>query len=583
MKSRFITGAVALALLGSVLAPASAAQAAGATVSGVVEYKDKAIANILVGWYVPSTGKSSTVTSKADGSYSLALPASGTEYVLFGNLKMDKPTQLRGKTGYTGVFYGDGDVRNYAYQAVDAYTSGASDVVDIELGKPGAIWVQDPRLADYYFSAMNGGGEAVTEPVRANRGGWFEFPNLIPGTYYLSNFYPDEFVNISSEPIEVTEGSNVEFDPQVSEGGIIEGVVSNAAGKSVKDVAVIAVNKNDKEEHFVYTDAKGNYRLRGLTESSYTVTFAGVESRSSLGFLEKTITVSNLVADTAVTKNVALSTGGRVAGTVKLTETKNGTNAYQHVVSIADWSGNVLAQASVNAKGAYSFSGLPTGRYRVLVSVNGSSSYAHFSVAAKAGSLTKVAEAKRTKKTVTVSGKVTNLPQPPAKNSPVVYWNTEGATSGYVTTSSNGSYTLKYVVPGTVTFNVASTNHAIGTTEKTISKTTTLALKPGKSLGKVAGAVRVDGTPLSRGTALFDAATDETGAFVKNGAFNQLIASGPHTFGYVATPGMFPGNSPFWYSVPDAKRDFTVSPGKRTTVGTLDLVLGGVESAALPG
>ena len=177
----------------------------------------------------------------------------------------------------------------------------------------------------------------------------------------------------SGTVIPVTSGmttSGIDFPLEV--GGSITGTVTHAVTMTpIEGVGVSVYHSSGAQLWTVGTDAAGNYQIPRLPDGSY---FVAVDGPSDLinevfdnvpffdGFNVR-VGTPIVVSTAAVTPNInfALSPGGGIAGTVTDASTLLPIEGVE--VIITDATGREVMDASTDATGAYSVSGLPTGTY----------------------------------------------------------------------------------------------------------------------------------------------------------------------------------------------------------------------------
>lgn len=575
MKTKITTAAIALALVGAFAAPASAAQAASATVSGTVEYHGAPVAGILVGWFKPSTGTYKVVTSGADGSYSLPLPGAGQKYVMYGNLKLDDAAQGRGDKKYVGVYYGDGDTRDYAFQTLDRYTAAsADDTLDIELAKPGSISGLDTNL-NGDFTLQNLGGGDVKEMTDATES--LGFSNLFPGQYRIVPSSPYRSQRVSDDVITVTEGAQTVYAPNPQDGGEIKGVVSDSTGKGIRNIFVSATGPGDdlEDSDYTYTDSQGRYHLRNLHSSSYTVTFGSPATIAAgqRGYVMKEQTVEGITEDVTTRVNVSLKTGGRIRGTLP-----DATGTGYVGLTLVGPAGDIIETDQYVQEGSFTYGSLPTGTYTLYSTKDGSSKYRKATFTVTAGKTVDLGTFSRTTTGRLVSGTVTALPAGWAKGEPVyVSASADDRPSAYARVHSNGTYSLKGVVPGTYTVTVGRSGHEDSTATVTVTANRTKTLKLGKRFGTVTADVTIAGVPVPAGELYLsnEESRYPAYAFYASIADGRLSAEAParsyDTVDYLMVPDLFQANSPYWIALPDGALPITVTAGEDKDLGTIAL------------
>ena len=571
MRSKIATVALALALVGAFVAPASAAQAAEATVSGTVLYRGEPVADIPVGWFVPSTGSYKVVDSAADGSYELTLPAAGQKFVVFGNLDMKNAKQTRGDKNYVGVFYGDGDSRDYAFQTLKKYTANAaSKDLAIELAKPGSIYGIDKLLARENVQLENLGGTPMDKYTEADSDGQFELTNLVPGKYRLRQPGGYGNVSVTHAIITVREGELTTVTPRVASGGVIKGVVTDSKGKPIAGVYVEA---SAKGEHPApdYTDSKGRYTIAHLRGTSYVVTAGRIGLiQGSKGYIPRSTKVSGVKNAATVTRNVSLKTGGRVL----LTLTKSGSKAVEEYRLIGP--DNELVYPDYDSATATSarYGSLPSGKYRIYAFNNTKSRYSAKTITVRAGKTTDVGRLAATAKATSLKGTVTATG--PVGDETVVRARSSSGLEFYSYIGSTGKYRLPAVVPGKYSVAVFAPDRAASTRTVNITSARSKNLAAGAHYGKVTAVLTSDGRAVPSGHLTFGDTADgdvrQTSAEITNGRYSAFGRSGSYkAIVWFEDDALFQGNSPYWAELPASALPFTLKTEKTTNLGTLAL------------
>jgi hypothetical protein len=574
MRSKIITVSIALALAGALVAPASAAQAASGTVSGTVEYKGKPVAGIPVGWFKPATGSYRVVTTASDGSYSLDLPGAGQEYVLFGNLNMENRKQSRGNKDYVGVFYGDGDTRDYAYQTIDPYTATATaDEVDIELAKPGRIIGTDPKLADELMTLETMGGTQVMS-ASTDSFGYMSIPNLVPGQYRVTSSAVE--YDIPETILTVESGEITKFTPHAFTGGVISGVVTGAGGKPAKGVEVVAhespKGKYDNRAQTDVTDSKGRYSLPHLFDDEYRLTFGyrGASSNGKTGdkgYVPESEVITGITADSRIVRNATLATGGRFRGTFANTATSYNT------VTLVTSTGTVIPEIDgYGVDGAFNFGSLPTGKYTAYFSNGVGTKFGKKTFTITAGSTTELGKIVRDKTGFSFTGTIADFSSSQVDRTGVLLTK-KGGPSYAAFPHNSGRFSAVGLVPGTYSVEIFS--HGRDPREYTVSVTrnTTKTVALGHTWGSVSARFTVDGLAIPSGDlTLGHDWSDAYGSQIKDGAWKFSAPSGTYgALNFLSTTSVFQANSPNWLTFPDGALPVTVTGGTKKNLGAITL------------
>jgi hypothetical protein len=152
--------------------------------------------------------------------------------------------------------------------SVAGVAAGTTDL-EIRLGAPGQVLgrVRDAGSADGLVVVAKGEGLG-DRSVRVEPDGRYAVENLSPGTYRVHARAGTRVA--SSDAVEVKAGEvRRGVDLTLVEGGAIEGVVADAAGKPIADAWV--ESSHDAAPHLerAATDAEGRFRLAGLAAGTW--------------------------------------------------------------------------------------------------------------------------------------------------------------------------------------------------------------------------------------------------------------------------------------------------------------------------
>jgi len=581
MRSKIITVSIALALAGALVAPASAAQAASGTVSGTVEYKGKPVAGIPVGWFKPATGSYRVVTTASDGSYSLDLPGAGQEYVLFGNLNMENRKQSRGNKDYVGVFYGDGDTRDYAYQTIDPYTATATaDEVDIKLAKPGSISGTDQHLKNQgvYLETMNG----HRIDYSGNRYGITYFSNLVPGQYRVVSVPYNDY-RFDDVVVTVASGEKTRLVTNAVTGGVVSGVVTGTDGKPAKGVHVRATRATDESSYTGdVTDSKGRYSLTHLHDSSYTLSFSQAGDTSDFatgdrGYLPKSLELTGVTADSKILRDVTLSTGGRLRGYYPNNAGSNSSNT----MTLLDSHGDLVLDTFYNVAyvdGDFTLGSLASGRYTAYFQNSNSSTFAKKTFTIKAGATTDLGTIKRDRKTVRLTSTLTGFSTGEDGYAIVSLRKVDGpsyqigADDSYYT-----SFSIKTLVPGTYTVTVGAGARENKIYTVTLSADTTRNFAVGAKWGTATATLEVDGLAIPGGRlAIGSDDLYSSHNEIDDGKWSPRGRAGRYEEDLDFDPeSVFQAKSPYSLALPEGTLPITLTAGKTNSLGTLAVVVEG--------
>jgi len=583
MRSKITTVAIALALVGAFAAPASAAPTAP-TVIGVVAYHGTPKAGIRVGWFSPSDQSYASVVSAADGSYSLPLPAAGSDYVLYSNLEMKKLKQSRVSKGYVGVFYGEDDTRDFAVQTLEPYEAGtASDEVDIQLAKPGSLLGLGDAFMDQYVYLTTLGGTVVRGTEGEEERVYFS--NLVPGDYQIKVANETGDATALEQVFTVTDGQITEFSLDSLASGRVSGVVTGS-GKKLEGVLVTAVpfgetdETDETETLYAQTNSQGRYTFAGLRKSSYTLTFGSNGSIGLKGWVQESTVVTGVNNDTTVQSNATLAVGGRIRATVL-----KSASSRHNTFTLVRPDGITIDHEPWNASETQNFGNLASGKYTLYFTNSRSDRYGKATVTVKAGKTTDIGTFSRTKDGVTIVGSINGLGSGATTKNIRVDASAPGLPPySDMELNGKGGYKLAGVVPGTYTLEVGAPGREVGFREFTAKQraSNNAGIVAGPKVGKVHATLNVNGRPIGYGYLGFRGDSDDTilGEFVK-GVFHGTGAAGTYDevsdFWY-GDP--FQANSPYWLALPKGTLPITLTSGATNKLGTLELdVLPAVQPA----
>ncbi len=323
-----------------------------------------------------------TALTGPDGTYSIAVPFSHAEYILWATLPgrqtryfatgTDTGLDALGasRIGVTEGFVTDKDI----LLALGASISG-------KVTTGGGITPLAGANVSLFRYNGNIFGLSTTSTATASDG-TYRFSNLTPGDYSVRAFLPGFAIKFyngtpdsgSADYFSLGTGqsqSNVNLDLDAATGSI-SGKVTNAATALPIGTANVVARGLYPRNGWVWsvnTDGGGNYTITGLTPGRYKI-----EVRAS-GFAEKfysngssrdeadPITVTAGATTSGI--NVALnSPNGAISGFVL---DANGTPVTNISVGAWDRSGNSVRYVSPNGDGSYTIPLLPPGIYRVAM------------------------------------------------------------------------------------------------------------------------------------------------------------------------------------------------------------------------
>jgi len=578
----FTTAGIAAAtLVLASLTPISAASAADLPATGTVTFDGKPVPNVEVGWYDPSTDAAGEAVTDAAGNYSLTV-TDGHPYVLYAGIDRqpdpagnDGPWRSIGGTTFTGTFVGANGA-DLKYQGRTAFTAPTTGQ-NIALGHPGAVAVTEPTFAKTRISLTRTDGQVIASQ-KADASGSVVFAGLIPGAYQLlQQSSAGDFAPWTSPTLAVTAGATTTATPALEKFGSTSGVITNK-GNPVKGVKVSSYRGTSYGDGDV-TDSKGRYSLKNQPGTYRVVIEGGTDDGSLVNRpVLQTSRTTIVTAATKTTLNIKVKKGGSLSGAVTPAE----KGFFQ--VRVIDKTGALVGGGFFEAKTTktptkFSIKAVETGAATVYVSGQTSKLYGSKSVSIRGGKTNSVGTISMTKKTITLSGKVTGV----AKGAVRV----ESEAYGLNYTSSNiknGRYKVSGIIPAAGTSLVvesAATNVPRATTITT-KRNNTKNLKAGPPLASLAGTAVAGGFPVLAGQGNIkpvDAAQADLGSYdIKNGAVaSTRVRPGTGTLDLFifddASP--FVSGAPFWLSLPASQVTAKFTSGQTTDVGTLDLGVNG--------
>ncbi len=197
--------------------------------------------------------------------------------------------------------------------------------------------------------------------------GLFRFPNIKPGTYYLTASAPD-FPDETVDDV-IAEGNKAVKDLSIklSQGGSLVGTVRDHAGNPIADVDVHAVCVLMQKR--VRTNAEGNYAITGLKEGRYSAGLSEVSTSTRTGRSED----YNIRIENGRKTKLDIVVGGplKVYGKVTLAgEPQVGVKIVLRSSprTIAARRSQVTASDHTDPEGCYEIGNLKPGEYVLLVS-----------------------------------------------------------------------------------------------------------------------------------------------------------------------------------------------------------------------
>ncbi|MDH2445236.1 carboxypeptidase regulatory-like domain-containing protein [Amnibacterium sp. CER49] len=579
MRSAPALALATAATLAAALVPATAANAVAPALTGKVVFHGAPQVGVTVGWFEPDTDDERTTVTAADGTYSLALPAAGTKYVVFAGLPHasaattdwpnDEPVRPKAqKAGSVGVYVGFAG-QSYAYQSTRLFTAGTAPkaLPPITLGDAAVIrGTGGPDLAKRGVHLQNLHGDDVGA-VSADATGAFRM-EVVPGDYRV--VVPADATHLewrSATRVTATAGTDRVVSVQRALGATLAGVVTSS-GKAVGGAAVRAGDRSTR------TAADGTWSIAGVPLGVRSVRFGAVGNTTALhGYVPLTKPVSGLASGVTTQVNASLVLGGLIKATY---DSAPGADRYVFVVTRSSRYGGIVTgderdASATTSRNTVVASGLPAGTYDVRVSDRDGARYAERLVTLTAGQGVNLGVLAPTKRTVslegTVSGASTGEVVAVAKN-----------FSSYASASaSGGRYALFGLLPGSYRVLYMAPNRLLSTTSAGLAKDTTLKLSAGGPVGRLAGVVyagdaRTDGVDVRDEAGMSASFLDDSGldAWAGVDGLEGTAAPGTHRIvGVEPWADPFQAFSPYWYAWPDPSITLVAGQTTRLSVHLL--------------
>lgn len=572
-RSKAILGAgLTLVLAGALLSPVSAAYAANGTLSGTLTRGGEPAEGVLVGWFKPSTGTSKFVFTDADGKYSVGLPGAGAEYIVSVNATEENDDFDREVSTIPAVYYGKGDSRDFAHQKLTPYTStGSDDTVNLTITEPATIHGASKAFAKSTVYLENQNGDYV-DSDNTGSDGKYEFTYLVPGTYTVVGYDTKERTYLPwRHTTTVAAGQNKKLSSSstLRRGGVVKGRITSG-GKPVAGKYVTVTKAGALDSYWTdKTDKDGYYRISGFSSGSYNVQAGGPEETRSARYVHTSSRVT-LTAGKSTKKNLALIKGGKIFATI----TGEGSSSYTEVyLKGAQNDTEAYFHLTGSGQRTLEVSGLASGSYRLVAVDSEGKSYSKKTVTVSAGKTSSLGSFSLSKKTITVKGTVSG-----GSSSGYRYVSITGATGYSVFDSANsaGKFTVKGVVPGASTISVAAKNREVRTYSATFTGSVSRAYTVGPAQGHVTGTFRLAGEPVDASLAWDAASGYYINPYVENGTLKAGYGdAGSYDHGEILIYNSFQSKSPYYVTLPSKAREFTLSNGKTTKLGTINLTVKG--------
>jgi protocatechuate 3,4-dioxygenase beta subunit len=190
------------------------------------------------------------------------------------------------------------------------------------------------------------------------------------GLNYIPEWYNDKSTFETADPVIVTVGQTTpDINAQLTEGGIISGVVTGAAEIPLENIRIEARISANVIHSMTYTDSSGHYSLQGLPAGTYKIYFYNNgqeyfnEWYNNKTTFETAEPLNITAGQTIPNIDAQLAQGGRISGTI----TDNSGNPIDLVgISIYDINNQSYASTNTNSSGYYITGLLPAGNYKIL-------------------------------------------------------------------------------------------------------------------------------------------------------------------------------------------------------------------------
>ncbi|MFC7370131.1 beta strand repeat-containing protein [Fictibacillus iocasae] len=454
--------------------------------------------------------------------------------------------------GPTSVF--TGQVNTYS-GTITVTNSGKNQAINVfatdvfGLNSISSVTITSTSRGTAVYNASTGVISWTIGTIPANQTGILTF--TATGIFTVSGTRPldtvtvtgtDSFTGTTLPQQQATVNINV-----TASGGVAGQVTNSSNGQPISGALVQLRTTGGVLVSQTNSDVNGNYGFANIAPGTYNVVV------SAATFVTGTVGTS-IVSGQTTTTNVALAP---VPGTINGTVTSTGGGAISGaVVRLIDTFGAVVATASTNASGAYSFASVTPGTYSVNVSASGFQSGSQSVILDNAE--TETVNFVLSPTPGTISGTVTSTTGAPIPGAFVEVLNVNDQVVATATASAGGTYTINSLAPGTYRVRFSATNFGtviIGATVTAGATTTVnaqLPPNPGSLSGTVTdsqtGAVLVGASVRvvdSQGTTVATRVTNASGTYfvasLQPGSYTVIFGQDGYasqTIGAIITSGV---------------------------------------------
>jgi RHS repeat-associated protein len=321
-------------------------------------------------------GRGNCATSDATGAYTIAGLASGSYKVEF-----TVPSQ--GTLNYVRQYY-DAESSYSGADAVSVTAGQTTSSIDAAMHLGGTIAgkvTTAPGKTPLTATEVCASGGETYRCAQTDGAGEYSITALPTGTYnvhflgdegHAAQYFKEAVHYSEAHAVQVTAGAGTSgIDAELQLAGKIKGTVTAAgSGAPLERIRVCRYPIGEEFESFCsYTNAAGEYEMRGLLATSYKLEFSGeggnylTQFYRGKGSLTEAEPLTVAAGETKSGIDAALQAGGQIKG--KVTSAVGGAPAAGVSVTAYTSSGTYVTSTTTNAGGEYALSRLATGHYKV--------------------------------------------------------------------------------------------------------------------------------------------------------------------------------------------------------------------------